>query len=406
MSWRERIKSPLTITTGDGKTYQPLSKLTPISQGHNFSIFEFINVKGSYVERLEPKGRRFTLDIYFDGDNNFDVAEEFRVSTEDKRPWSISHPVYGLLKCQLISDLNQDPTMFQTTHFTCEVMETIDLVAPDIGKDPKNFALRSIGIANDANVEYLSQTDLSISGTVAIQDNINDAQDSFSNLQINTDQANEYTNLFNSAVSALSGALSNASTLASSLNAFLTYPALFEVTVKAKLNALQAQFDTLNSKLPFINSKEDKIIYENNGNAIVSTALEASLNPLDGDYLNLPDVVYVINFITNMNNTFIANLNSIQSSIGGLVNGYTPNYNTLNTLNSALTYTLSQLQIIALGAQQARYVKLSADSNPIVLAHRFYGPGEENINRFINENNIILNRILIVPKDFELVYYV
>jgi hypothetical protein len=69
---------------------------------------------------------------------------------------------------------------------------------------------------------------------------------------------------------------------------------------------------------------------------------------------------------------------------------------------------LSQLFVIAVGAQQQRRYVLSVDSNPIILSHRFYGPSEDdsNLDRFISQNNIGINEILQLKKGREVIYYV
>lgn len=406
MSWKENIKSPLVITCGDGKVYQPLSVLTDIENPYNVSIFNFIEQAGSLVVRQEPKGRQFPLNFYFQGDDNFDQSESFRISANDKRPWIVSHPVYGLIKCQPVSSLRQSPKSFNSTSFSVDMMETIDDIAPDIGKDPADFALRAINLANNDNINSLSNTNLSVSNTVTIGENMDNAYNIQSNLQINTDQSNEYLNLYNTSKSLLSSSISDAGLLSSALNAFLTYPATFETTVKSKLNALKSQYDILSNNIGDLITPEDKIVYENNANSIISSSLETSLNYQDGDYLNLPDVIFVIDTIIDLNNSFLNNLNIIQTDNGGLTTSYIPNYTSLNSLSNALFYTLSQLQVIALGAQQERKLVLNESSNPIVLSHRFYGSGENNIQRFLNENGIVLNNNLIIPVGTELVYYV
>ena len=100
MSWIEKVENEIQITTGDGKIYTPQYIDAEYLQDFNLSSFNFRGVKGSLVKRQEPQGRKFGLKIFFQGDSHLDVAESFRLSSYDKRFWTISHPYYGQIFVQ------------------------------------------------------------------------------------------------------------------------------------------------------------------------------------------------------------------------------------------------------------------------------------------------------------------
>ena len=100
MSWIDKLANDLIITTGDGRPYYPLWKKPSKSIAFNYSEFTFPNLSGSLVDRGTPMGRRFPLEIYFVGENNIEDSSDFESSANDKRPWRIEHPYYGLIFVQ------------------------------------------------------------------------------------------------------------------------------------------------------------------------------------------------------------------------------------------------------------------------------------------------------------------
>ena len=76
-------------------------------------------------------------------------------------------------------------------------------------------------------------------------------------------------------------------------------------------------------------------------------------------------------------------------------------------VKNIVNFTLSKLTEIAFDSEQENVVVVEADTNAIILAHRFYGSDDqdENLERFIETNNIGLSEILLIEKDREVIYY-
>jgi len=137
MSWLERINSEFIIKCGDGREYQPLWMNAVKSYEFNVSEFEFINQRGAKVVREEAKARRFNLTLHFEGENVLDISDNFERSTYDKRPWTITHPMYGQLTVQPLG-INFDNTKFNVTTITCTIVETLfgKKLCPTVGLIP------------------------------------------------------------------------------------------------------------------------------------------------------------------------------------------------------------------------------------------------------------------------------
>jgi len=133
-----------------------------------------------------------------------------------------------------------------------------------------------------------------------------------------------------------------------------------------------------------------------------------AVNPTDSDYKTITEVTSVIDQLVDVNNTYIANLNALQTINGGDINSYVPNFTFANNLSILFNFVLSHLFVIAIDAQQKRVVTLTEDSNVILLAHRYYGltVDDSTIERFMNQNNIGINEIMNIEKGREIIYYV
>jgi len=137
MSWIENIKSGLSITTGDGKVYNPLYVITTKSVDYNVAEFEFPNITGTLVKRNTAKGARYRFEMIFQGDDHIEQFKAFELSNNDQRPWQVFHPIYGNILLQPTS-LIYDPTGLNNTKVTGDLIETITEEYPKITIDPKD----------------------------------------------------------------------------------------------------------------------------------------------------------------------------------------------------------------------------------------------------------------------------
>src|ERR1700747_157220 len=99
-TWLEKIKNDIVITLGDGNIFHPSSINYKKQVDYNVASFDFPNVEGTLVKRSKPLGRKFDLEIFFQGESNIDVSNDFEFSAKDPRPWKILHPYYGTLIVQ------------------------------------------------------------------------------------------------------------------------------------------------------------------------------------------------------------------------------------------------------------------------------------------------------------------
>jgi len=410
MAWIDKINTGILITTGDGKEYRPQYMNSPKSFDFNISEFEFPHVRGTLVDRRERKGRRYTLEISFQGNDHMEIAEQFEQSSLDKRAWTVSHPMHGAMLMQPAS-LTFDNTAINVTKITATLIETLGDVAPKTSVPVKEQSIKAVESFNDssstafegklkgAGSDEINQLTLEMLGIY------NEAEP----LIDDNDQANEYFNLFNTA-NALIVDLTQEPLLAiQAVNQVIMYPSLFATTAQTRINMLIAQFVSLSDGIENLITPNEKLIYENMAGNIISAMVNASVNPLsDSDYGNSVDVLAVIGLINANYDTFIENLDSLQTDNGGDTDSYIPDWQSASDLSGLVAYATSNLYDIALNAKQERLVYLEYDSNIIIQTHRFYGlqQNDSTIEEFKRNNKIGLSENLQLKKGRLMRYYV
>lgn len=409
MAWIDNLQGVYTITTGDGREYQPLWKPTGKSIEYNVTEFEFAEVSGTLVHREQPKGTRHDIELYFTGEDCIDVAREFELSANDPRLWTISHPYHGRLSVQPLG-LRFDYTRYNSVVVTGNVMETITSDNPKTSIIPADRITRDKQDLDDTLSEMYASTVTS----PQVQE-INDMT-AKTTLLYNigkkvvktTEDAEVYFNLFNDALSKILVATSAPLLAIQAIQAVISQPYLFEDSVKNRLAMLADQFNALRETIVEATTPADKRLFENNGAGIISSMCATSAAPQEGDYGNRNDVIASVDPITSAYNQYVADLDSLQTDNGGDLDSYVPDPASLLGLNDLVNFTVSNLFDIALDSKQERAVILEKDSNVILLAHRFYGlkADDSTIDDLIRNNGIGLNELLQIRKNREILYYI
>lgn len=407
MSWVNAIQTDYTITTGDGKEYKVLWKPGTKSIEFNTSTFEFPNLQGTLVQRGEAKGRIFSLEIYFAGEDNLEKSEAFDISSRDKRPWNVLHPFYGNIVC-VPSGLTFDDTQLNVSKITGTLLETITQ------DNPKNVVVPADKITQaheDLKVTFAESfvTDIPEPGTSdknTMTENTLSVYNQVKNKISNTLDAEEYFNAFNEANTAILDATDFPLESITKMQSIINQPFQFADSVKNRVNMLVSQFNRLRESVETITGRNDKKIYENNAGVSISTiAITAVTNP---DYTNRNQVLEIIDILNDAYDNYIEDIDSLQSDNGGDPESYIPDATSLRALNDIVNFTLSNLYDIALDSKQERTVILEEDSNVILLAHRFYGlqADDSTIDQLINNNEIGINELLGIRKGRRIIFYI
>ncbi len=409
MSWFDDINTEIEITTGDGSVYNPLYYIKPKTVDFNISEFNFIGVAGTLVKRTESRGTRYDLEIIFQGENNFDDSKAFELSAKDKRPWQIIHPVYGEITCQPLS-LTFDPTGLNTTVVTGTVVETLTDEYPRLKNDPAG-QIALMGINADEGIYEIAAGNIKEpkpSDAVSLTNDIESVYAEGAGVIESGEESNEYFNRYQQALSAADNFLSNVSTGLSKAQSMINYPFQISASAQDRLNMLKTQFDTLSTSIETIIDPNKKNIYTSNSASVLTAICQAVSTPQDGDYESAMDVLNVLDTLSDLQEQWNANMDTLQTGGAGEIDSFIPPHDTVVSVNDILNETSSNLLDIALDSKQERFIYLDAPSNVIMLSHRFYGlkSDDSTIDYLIKTNGFGLNSFLQVDKGTKVLYYV
>lgn len=412
MSWVENIKSAMIIQTGDGKVYKPQWLNAGKSKDYNISTFEFPNISGTLADRRLPKGRKYPLQLFFQGENHLETAQSFEKSADDPRPWTVTHPLYGRIIVQPTS-LEFDNSKYNVSEIRCEVIETITQEYPATSVVQKDKIENSVEDCNDlmvnASLEKINAVGIKPISTNKITAFINKTDAKVNKLITDNTTAQEYFNKLNNAKSAINSIASKPQDAIAQTIDLLKTTATLPISVKSKTDAYISMItDAETTIIGGIIEITDKSLYMSQVGSVMTALCLSASNPLKTDYPNRNDVLSTIDVLLAANTTYLNTLDSLQTDTGGTPSSFIPDAASLISLNNLLNYTVSNLFSIALSAKQERSVILENDSNWIILAHRFYGlkADDSTIEELIRNNNAGLSEMLQVRKNRKITYYV
>jgi prophage DNA circulation protein len=405
MSWIEKSNQNIDVITGDGSKFTLLWMRAQKSKEYNVAEFNFPGVPGTLVSRGTPRGRRYNVEMYFQGDDHLDFSAVFDDASDDPRPWQLIHPLYGTLFVQPIS-LSYDNTSHNVTKITGTVVETIledrpkvRVDAPDqvINLSQKLSDLSALSVAVKLKPLNVNEVEILKQNTTTV---FNVGKKSI----LDTVSFERYFNLFNNALTDLDNAINDPLTAIRSAQAVINAPFIFASNVKVRIDTLTSQFDTLLLTVGNLTGLNQKRIFENNMSGIVSGMALTSVT--NYSYASREDVLFVIESITDKYNLLLTTLDGLQTE-SGEEDSYHPDVDSMMALYDLVNFTIANLFNVAVDSKQQRSVVLLEDSNAVLLTHRFYGMDDtdSNLERFVTENKIGLSEMLQIKKGRRVTYY-
>lgn len=410
MAWLENIKKDYTITTGDGVKYTVNWLNASMAQEYNVSEFNFKDVSGTLVVRRKPLGTKYNIEIFLQGSDNLIKEQDFKISSLNPNPWTISHPLYGSLYVQPIGlEFNDDS--LNVTKITGTVIQTI-------GQNRVGSNISPVDVIADLKLN----TDNAFAQSFAVDipamnvGDINDMNDNMSiiqSLQLAFATVSADITLANNYYAKANAAINNG--LHDSLGAiqaaqnFLNIPAYFVNTVFKRATFLVNAYNTLKAKLLGLHLPDLKRIWENNCASLISTlGLTTVTDITPTTYPNRQSVLDMIELVTGAYNDYIASLDEIQSANGATAGSFIPDFQSINALGQLINYTTAVLFEVANNAKQQRIFRCPTDTNIVLLAYNLYGllPDDSTIDRIISDNNIVGHELLEIKKGRDIIYYV
>lgn len=408
MSWIEQVQRGITITTGDGESYQPSYLNASFQTEYQTSVFEFIGVDGSLVKKTTKIGTRYNLEIYFQGADHLDVVKKFIRSCSDKRAWTVDHPLYDILTVQVPS-LNCDDAFYDPSKITGTMIETIKDGEENIFLIPIDQIEPLFFEANEKYVNSLTATVQPADITQLNNDNNGAYRRGVPVLpQGLPEQFEQFTNIFNTASTYIDTATATPLLMMRAVMGVITAPSQFLISAQTRVKLLQDTMDSLRANILGFITVSSKQLFQNKSGACMGALCVATGTPLGADYANATTILEVIDILSARRAQYIADLDSLQSDNGGNTTSFIPDASALIAVNDLVNVTIAALYSLSLSARSERSIVCETETNWIVLAHRLYGLDntDVNINSLIDQNQSTREEYLQLEKGRRVVYYV
>lgn len=410
MSWINDIQDKIfEIVTGDGKSYFPKWRNAVKTREYNVAQFDFIGVEGSYVDRRKAKSRRFELEFYFDGESAVDLGNNFEISARDKRKWLLKHPFYGDIYCHPLS-LTQDNTQYNVSRFTVPVVETLPEGYPKYDIEFADVIVETQVSANDVQAEAFGSAD--VMDRNALQNTTDYLDSIFSAMIDDENDLNRFKALVDTAVVDIGDVTASATQIIRSMQNLINYPATVVQTVKSRFNVFSEAVETLIENITGIavtsRTRAEKVQFEAVIGGLITAQQIACSTEIEGFYFTRQDVIDQQDLLLADYDSFLEVLDENQSDRADTEDAYVPDFESINEIENIVFLSVANLYTIAFKAKQERIFINDRDSNAILLSHKFYGTDtdDENLEYFIDTNNIGLNEILNIRKGRKILYYV
>jgi hypothetical protein len=298
-----------------------------------------------------------------------------------------------------------DDTDRNVTKINCTAIETI-LITGLVNPDPiSNITLALIQINTVAPTETIN---VSVRNGDEIKETMSAAKEDGLKIITIQDEATEYVNAFNSAIGAVNVITATPIIAMAQVCNFVSMPARFTSLVQDRLKFLESQFQRfLATIIGYTVNPAKKKLFEIQSASGVAAMCVAAVTPIGFEYRTAKSVFDVMNRIANSYNTTISTLDGLSVSEGGEDEYYVPSATISSLLTNCVNTTLANLLLIAINGKQERFVYTSEDTNAIILAHRYYGTSENDVNLdyFIETNNFRYDQLIGIKKGTRIVYY-
>ena len=408
MSWLENLDLTMTIVTGDGKQWQPLYFKPKRERAFNVAEFEYINISGTHAPRRKPKGNRYTLEFAFTGPDCIATALDFDKSASNSNAWTVAHPIYGKLIVTPL-DIAIDNSSWNVSRITCSTIETIFAKEQPVVVDAPSLVLSGVFLVT-AQYADLYSINVPVPPTSALQAMTAQVNALYNSISSRITLGSDYTaflNAYNDANTLINNATFDTAALIGQIQQLSLLPYNFIASSSARVGLIALQFADLFTTVLLTAIAPAKAVYEFNAGTSIASMCAASIT--NYSYNTRSEVVSTIDLIIDSYNTYLFNLDQIQSINGSRPGAYIADPRPLQGLTDIVSYTIATLYGIAEQAKQVRTILLPEDTTVTDATFKYFGgldASDANLTSFIDINQIGLNEMFILKKGRKITYFV
>ena len=427
------IENVFSITTGDGIIFNTFNwSHRAINIPINGRVYNYPGRQGSKVDRRLLKSPIYNIEFWIGGEDASAKLSEFLKSASDLNPWTIDHPVFGLLIGHPVESINGNPSrsingfLISFRFIESNIDEAVS------GRDNTLKRIESISLeSNLANQEiYLKTTDVQITDRTNGLEVIKNLNAFFEDIAALNDVVGQLENLVGAGIAAVDNIVEAPATALKSLQQIIDLPGQLKAKINAKLDVYQ---QTINGFADIFNinsfDSAKSLGAMNYASAIQNMAISAVADasrdtddiididdttgaPQKSSLRTQTEIAEAIDLIISEYNNFIIYFDEIGATststgvdaVAGI--GYKLNETTVENLkNLVLICTINLTDLLRNSQPESVYFTFEK-VNPVNLFVQLYDfYDEDKFNEFVLANNFKANEMVEIPVNRKILYY-
>lgn len=420
--WEERQRQG-AITTPRGTRFEFIYEDLERNRSENASVFRFAEKSGAFIQRLSSGQDIYPLTMIFSGPDYDITGLSFWEKTKEPGIFILEHPRFpGLKRVQLLTIRQRVAAKSADNQTTFDVVlhETLDLSAPLTSEDATALVLQAAEAVNETsaeaftdNIETANPSDVS-----KLQSKFNnfldDMNDKFKDIAAKQAAIKgAFDAQYLSAKATVDNLIQSPLQLAANTAAFISTVSRVEADIKTRIDTYKdLAEDTIDQVTLDINNtigtiKNTAALAVSTLNGILSAMGQASVSK--AEYKTRAEVIEVIDTIIDLADETITILDEYSDHFNEEVDPATRRFeitDATNAINDLTSLVTAQLFSISFTLKQERIIELGEIRDAYTLTHELYGYSEENLQFFIETNNLKSNEIFEIPAGKEIVYYI
>lgn len=420
MTWRDRVRPTITLTSPEGNIFEAKWRGNSRSKDKKLGLFEFPKVKGTKVQDLDIGSARYPLTFFFDGEDNDQESDRFFKACDERGDWNVIHPVKGSLDLQLISvkESIEPVESGNVTQFDTEWIEPLkDSVVPSL------FQQRS---TIDSQIDELNSTASDqLEGNIlqktaaqiaAFESTVNAVVASVEKFlapiyELQSEINSQVLSIKRGITSLLSAPVFDIASIAGQVQALVQLPALAIADVNSRIDAYSNLISAALGFSPDGAKTKDRNIVAVQELALTSALASISFVSSTGKLDSRLQAIELINSSTELFKNITDTLDATQELfkdeiIDGQYFSQSESYSdAVLMVSQTISYLLRSAFDLSI---EKRFIleKMRAPSEITIKEYGSMGEDDLNFQLFIESNSLKGNEILILPEGREVLVYV
>lgn len=411
MAWTDRLKEA-AYTSPSGVRYVFQYENVSKSRTKKTTAFEFPDADGTYIQESGSTGRSFPLQCIFWGTDYDQQADAFDAALFEIGTGKLEHPIYGTIDVVPTGTITRrDDLKTAANQAILEVtfMSTVGLIYPSAQNDPASDLIATV---DDFNVTMAEEFEQNIALGTAVK---------------KATFKSQYEAILSQVEGGLASIAATEAGVAAEFNAILAsitqgidvivgQPLTLALQTIGLIQTPAKAFSSVSAKLDAYRTLTASLISSNGGSVSISpTAPDFYTKDLYTSTYATGAVLSTVNTQFSTRVGAIEAASAILEQFDAISAWKDANLTALSLIDSGSAYqqlqkavalTAGYLVEISFSLKQERKIVLDRARTIVDLTAELYGAIDDNLDFFIDSNDLSGSEILELPLGREVVYYV